>query len=627
MDFLVPKRRLGKPIMTKDNESYNQSLKEETQTIICGQFEQNQKLSVRICVDSQSNRSMNSFYFITQTLTDEQVQLLNLTCDIRIPTTNALMYSARPYNVDFESNLIYREQTSNYNYTMMRCKIVDLFTINVNQSIEMRAKIYLIDEGRILKSVPFTKLFEYPQRINYFKQIEPSAKECRLYIGSPIPLDYYDPEINEYFCKLVSKYNNHNVTIKILDYKNGIYHIDILNPKGQSIIEHLRQRYQNKIYKVEKELAKELNSSSQENANPSVCQLLNELGLPQDGIVGYESVFASVYTVDRKAELNHRICNISNNLDTKKYHNKRYSGALEYFASKLLYTNDGDGNCYMKKRFFQVLVNYWDDPDSIYIIPDDPEYTKIWKDYKIDIERYLNYCKNNYTQQHEIEPYKLGEKCLFKHDGNIRLGNWLRGIVTEVPKIHPEDGYYSFEDHDDPNFIESPLPVYKVRSIDYGFTLIRGPLNMKHIIDDRFFRKGPWSLKCRLFGMKPLEEKSEYGELCINMMDNWLKEKNIIKSEQPKFYALFRTDFKNHSYRWQTPEPSFDITLFNRYEPPNLFEDWVLTMRKRRTKFDCLNTDLIDRGAVASSCRGQNTSSNVQLDEHLVNLLVPHDRI
>lgn len=145
-----------------------------------------------------------------------------------------------------------------------------------------------------------------------------------------------------------------------------------------------------------------------------------------------------------------------------------------------------------------------------------------------------------------------------------------------------------------------------------------------------FASTGPWFLKCKLFGIHPLDHHTDshrehvHSNSSKDMTDYWLQERIVNKGTEAYFNALFKRVIDQISEDWNHVKDIMDIIIFHRYDYPDRPGDCIRG-RRRKPRYDSLNSHLIDKG-VATDCNPKTgRRSHVNLDEHFVNLLAQHE--
>lgn len=548
-------------------------------------------------VEVEINRfpSIDGFYMRSKFLTHEDYKLMETARKIRFNKTGALMYAARPYTTEIgEIKLFFP-----FPDEPCRCQIKDMYTIAVYEELRVYVDIFMIDKGYHVSQIPIHMIFDFPQRINYYKDLKPEASLARLYLGHPIPDDYKDAEIDEYFCETMRNSSRKNFLIKILDYKQETYYVDIIDAKKNSVIQHIREKFKNKVEKFEDKLI--------------------DAGNIDDLAYIYQRSFHNFKPIEipRKTYCLSKIV---------KKKTKHYNGVLDYFKQleNDINMSDDRSKFYLMKHLYRVKVLRWRHPEEFYIIPDDPEYANIHENFKRELDAYGQlFEKDKEDSIHSQRTYKLGQKCLFQNEIDSSLSKWLRGVVIEVPKI--DCGFLKITTTQYEASYSAHL-VYRIRSIDYGFQCERTSANLRPVDEkDRlFYKREPWSLRCRLFGIDRLRHELDlyheqgFSDSCLRTIDNWVRMRTYT-DRSAFFYILFRNDVFKTPKLSPHHEPSTEISLFHKLELPCSLTDSF--SGKQKYRYDSLNSYLINKGLVSDHMHKLDKSSHVDLDEYIINFL------
>lgn len=558
---------------------------------MCGVYPKGTEIKARIVYF----RSIDDFCIknINTTFKTEEFRLMKTATSIRYKS-GALMYESRAYTTLPGQIKLF---CGRYD-AMHRCKISDLFTINFNGVLNVHASILLIDSGAYLRDVSLSSVFDIPQRIGHYGELEPEAKPARMHLGDPIPLDFTDAEICRYAGDKILNNQVQEFTIRILDYKKDVYHVDIIDQKKNSLVSHLRKKFRDKFVGFEK-AAKDPNNR------------YHFFDVP----------------VPRNTKYN------SQNL--LRYPPKRYDSIVSYYKDKYKSINDNDrSTSYYQKRFLEVKIIHWDNPNSLAIIPNDDDYTTNHSNFMKTLESIQERKDKEFKVEDEL--YVLGQKCLFLNDFDPNLSKWLRGVVIEMPS-KTDLAKDLAQLHIDSNGSSTERPknlMYRIRSVDYGHETLRTSTDMRPVMHKHpSLVKGPWSLKCRLFGVYPLEHdvnragEPEFSVSCKSMIDSWIRERILDDGKSAYFNVLFKGDIFKMTENWNNSEHDImDIVLFHRFDFPYRIEDCLLTNR-RKPRYDCLNSFLIDKG-LAGDCNPKTRErSHVDVEEYIVNLLVRHEML
>lgn len=564
----------------------------------CGSYKKGTKIETTI----RYITSINEFYFNNEALTIEHFKMMKASATIRYPSGH-LMYSARPYTTDLGDLKIFISPQNR----VFRCKVEDLYTVPSDGQLTVKTDLLMIDRGHRSFNVDLESLFDFQQRIEYYKEIEPEAILSRIYLGEPYPLDFIDNEMNKYFMTTMLKRTRNKCQIQILDYVNGKYHVDLFDSGGKSMLQHIRYKFRENI---------ELYKSSLVSKDVVVSSLFEPV-----------SKFPNWHT--RKHQYNSRINKQNHYTNNQRRQKTHYQGSIQYFQSKIKALQSGNKESYLQKRFFRVKVLVWSNPDSFFVIPDDEDFLDKHEEFISEFKGIEK--RTNDTTLDVKTRFKNGEKCFFRNEIDRNLGDWLRGVVVDAPKII-NNGFLVHEKlaYDcDNNFWDSENLVYRIESIDYGFQCLRSSQNMLQVKNHGIFQRCPWALKCRLFGVNPcdgIDTETGYSETCLNTIDTWMRERILDNSRYAFFHVLFRSDVMVQSHVWSVENEPVEITLFHRFEPVCSIENFI-GPRIRRTHYHCLNSFIIESGLASDWDQKTKKKSRVDLDHFLVNLLVQHDRI
>lgn len=605
------RRRLGRPSkellenMKRLEQERDEMRKKLLQKkIMCGIYEKGTELKVRIVYFQNVNdfciRNLDPVSKIEE-------KLMHTATSIRYKS-GSLMYQARVYTTQLQQIKLFMTKANN----MFRCRILDLFTINIEGVLYVYASILLIDTGAYLREVPFANIYDIPQRIGFYNELEPEAKPARIYLGESIPLNFKDNDIWRYARERIHNNPTDEFTVKIMDFKNDIYHVDIIDQKKNSLVSHLRNKFKRKFIEFEK-------ATSTYNLDDQY------------------PFFEVCSNRDRESLLHHPT--------NQQPYRRKFNSILSYYKEKYRTINDNDKSAsYYQKRFFQVKIIYWCDPNSFAIIPNDDEYIFDHAQFMKEVQEFQD--KKDRESTIGCKTFSLGQKCLFLNDSDPNLGKWLRGVIIEMPSqfdIELNLNQLKLYDDDQSSFSNSNSLsgkiqninnlMYRIRSIDYGFETLRASIDMRPISKEHISKnKGPWCLRCRLFGVYPLVHEQDkdglhqFSDSCNDMIDCWLRERILDEGKSTCFYALFKNGIQRIPEEWDVKDATMDMVLFHRYDHPYRIEDCLLTTR-RKPRYDCLNSSLIDRG-LASDCNPKSSErSFIDLDEYIVNLLVNQERL
>lgn len=603
--------RLGKPPaeLTQDIEEIYRATRG---VVWCGLYEEGAELKV-----DKITALGNSGDFKIQTrndLTIEQLDAMKATPHITYPTTGELMYRSRPYDIKIGEIKLYYDKTRKSVY---RAKVVDLYTLCVAGSLVMKAKIYSLEIARFLYVV-INDLYDFPQRIKSIRELEPQVDRCRLLFGQGISGDIMsDKDIfNEFRSCLKTINSNKPAIVRILDYKDDIYMVDLIR-SSKSLIEHLKQKYPDKfVNKIDQELLPIQTPRDIRPFGPS--KLILPLG-KNFRFERPESVLKQNKTVTK------------------------YFGPIEFFKRKLI--EKDERLSYFNGRLFRVRLVSWNHPRSIFIIPDDDEFLDQNARFIDDIQNLINDMVERDKSDRTKKSLKVGDMCIFKYNRNTDLGRWLRGIITKCPTSY-QNGDVDFSpsplDYDF-NLTNKTIPsthipyehqVYEVLSVDYGFKTLRLPWNIIRVKPNHKIAKlEPFSLRCELFGVRPLlkadadglTEYPDFCESCLDKIDYWVRERLTNHSYyESHHYVLLHDDMTKYDNRWNTNLPNIPISLFHRFDPKESNEEILKTkVEKVKTyKYDCINVELIESGLAGGQTKDLKKKSNVEYDLYVVNMLL-----
>lgn len=543
---------------------------------------------------------INEFYLHHKVLTDDNntdiTEAVNLIGD-----NGEYRYKANPLNSDVHDLKLYKDIK---NQKIHRCEILDLYCAKKDQfCLRLCVDILLIDIGQRLNSVWYDHIYDYGQTVAHVKDMEPEYKRARLYLGDLKIIEDCGNQVDNYFIRLINKNSHHR--IKIIDCQDEVYTVEILNDDGKSISSHIVDRFPKMFVGVEVKR--------------------RDIGL--DNFLPIEKNY--------------------NHCSTRS---SKFRGALNYFKTKSNSINELDlTKSYVSKRFFKVRIISWYDPGDLAIIPADKAYFESYQNFKNLLEN-MPLIKNAESHDYnQDKPFQLGEFVLFMNSSfDPNLGKWLRGVVISISfynQNHLSIGTGHKEVYTNRNNIEQMIEdnviapddvIYRVRSVDYGYQCRSSHFSMRHLTakDLQAFRSiGPWSLPCSLFGVHPLDSdqsgkksKSGFSLSCAGMMDSWLRERILDNGRLAAFHVLFRTPIKMIETH-QVFSQKVDISLFHRYEPQPISITESYLKLQRKTYYHNLNWFLVDTGFASDSSSLESKSSQVQLEEYIVNKLVKRNML
>lgn len=566
------------------------SSQDSDEILMCGSYKKGTKLKATI----NRCQNLNDFTFRTHILNRSHFRMMRCTSNIRYPS-GASMYSARPYTSDLGDIKI----LLNHMNQVHRCKIEDLYTVAIDGELVMKVDVLLIDRGTYAKNLDLESLYDFQQTIGFYKEIPPEHNQARIHLGESLPLTLEDIEINEYFVNTIKKRDKmEEYLIEILGYQDGVYHVDIFDKSGRSMISHIRKKFADQLKSYE-----------------SLPQ-----SIPTNEIYNVSSFFEPSGAAKNSQ-------NTRNRYQTRQI--IKPLGALQYFQKKLKEMPKDKNELYLQKRFFKVKVLCWSHPNSFFIIPDDNDYLSKHDQFRSDLKVIGERAKKKPDTKNK---YQLGERCLFRNEIDPNLGPWLRGVIIDAPKNVTNGFLIDYEQlcGKNPFLLEEGDIIYLVESIDYGFQCCRTAENLLEVQDNRIFQKCPWALKCRLFGIEPHDntdsDETDFSKNCLDMIDCWMRERILDDSRFAFFHLLFRSDIMSLSHIWSADNKLVDITLFHRFEPLYKLADCI-GPRIRRTQYHCLNSYVIESGLASDTNQKTGKRSRVDLDYYVVNLLVQHDKI
>lgn len=532
--------------------------------IKCGIYNKDERIED---ISIHQSLGVNKFCFFRKILTEEHFRMMKMATKIVYPISRALIHQARPYTTDIGQIKIYQDSQ----YKVHRVKILDLYTLALSGTINPVAKVRFLDS---FKEIPvnFGCLYDFPPTIRYYMDIETQIKRCRLKLYEN--LYEKDPDfIDDYFNRTVK---SNKFTVEILDFEDDIYTVDLIDQQGDYLSDLIFHRFRHK----------KVNSLASSRSSSDI-----------------ETLFRHFLT------------------------------SVDFFKQKTYEISFTPSQPYIRNYLIRVKIITWHHPESFYIIPVDPSFAG-HDPFRKQLDRIQKETISDEEGDDNWKTYVTNQRCFFRNDVDTKLGLWLRGVVTQTP-----DEYYDgdiFPNDANTILYEPGKFIYKIRSIDYGFECFRAPNAMREVRNvGRFSRLPPFALRCRLFGVDPLGHnvdergKKEFSRPCNAEIDHWIREK-ISKPDNDRFsrfYALFRS---NIAERYDLNEVPTDITLFHRIELPSCPDDLDIKMKNQqlqKSPFDCLNTFLIDKGLVSSYMMDKQKSSDVELDEYIINLLVKNEKM
>lgn len=520
--------------------------------------------------------SLDELYFVKGNyLSPQDIKLMKRVPSIRYEVSKARQYLANPYKTEFGQRKLFIDRGGQPH----RVIVDDLTPSMRSNSIILDVKIKFIDKYQTLV-VPIHKIYDFPPAMSRIRDIRPELHRCRFRLNSRLldPAEY--AKINTYFMQQV-KPNRHDVAILRFDTESGTYTVDLVCRTG----------------KMKGKLLGDMLASRFKDIIPGF--------LPRNGMFDNKVEVISKYQPDHSDIIN---------LSSFEYFRKKY---IEMSG-----TNPGKGVCWQLP--IKVKVVRWMDSDTFLIIPLQ-YYFGGHTAFKKRLARLGDLSMDNQPEYDQELTYVDGQKCYFKNFSLHNMGIWLRGIVTQVPKQSYIDLLLRKEPH---LFIVDPSKfVYKIISIDYGFTCFRSPENMRPVGDiHRFSLMCPFALKCSLFGIRPWSHdiddlgRRRFSNPCKNAVEDWMRERILINEEdrESSFYVLFRTDISRIiPGNFINDESIFVNLLHRRALPP---EQILIELPEREIMhFESLNSYLVDKGYATCMNDDDDTSSCIQLDEFILN--------
>lgn len=550
------------------------------------------------------------FFIHTRLLRQNDIKNLELTTTLQGDSGN-LLYRANQYHADIGELKIYKDN----NGRAHRCKIIDMYCAKKDTpSIRLCVDILLIDAGIEIYMVWYDNIFDYNQLTSHCINIEPEVKLARLGIKEE-PKD--ENKVNSLFKYLVTKSKRHSIKLKSED-DDGCLRVDVILDDGKSLVDIINDEID--IQNIQfKKLAIQA-TIGQNITRPTSARYKQE---------------------------QRRFGTLNNKCKPESKFPRNYLGASSYFNLMVDSTErDRTLQHHVPQSFFKVKVISWYDPENISIIPADDTFIKTKSEHRQLLENTKVIKFADTLRYGEDQPYQIGEIILFKTSlfEKENLGRWLRGIVvsTSVYSGHylsstgskSNSSYASLMKMVEQNIIDLSDIVYMVKSIDYGYQCRSSHYSMRHLRPkdlEAIAFVPPWSLSCSLFGVYPLHsgttdkssvDKKKFSSTCIHVMDSWLRERTMDDNRLAFFHIFFRDQIRGYDF-FKTPNEKITVSLFHRHEPPYTFyESYKLSQRS--TYFHNLNWFLVDTGIASDSANYAGESSQVQLEEYIVNKLVKH---
>lgn len=511
----------------------------------CGFYKRGSTIKTRLI----SVRDLNYFFFFQRSLDDQKRELVRSLPEHCSPS--------RPYSTRVGDIKIYSDE----NNIGHRCRIVNQYSHSSYGILQVYVEIFLIDTVKRLKNIHFSRIFDLPLSLD---SIEPEAVMARLDI-------YLDNEsrANEIFLREVKV--GVDVDLKILDYQDGLYHVDILQ-SDESMIDKL---------------------------------VMLQLGAMS---VGEDSAISSDYTSisSTLSQPAYRCCNapIFN------------GGAKQFFAAHLWRHVHSWSNPEIGRYLFRVKLLYWADPHTIFIIPDIHDYFKTHLKFRDTLDRH---CSSLTSQDVSNRNYTVGDCCFVRNNADHRLGQWLRAIVLKKSKVKISKKMVDVDRIANSNLVKlnPDQSVYNVRLIDFGFEWIKSSIEMRPVKDKKLFRsKGPWALNCRLFGVFPLTVQSNltgqsFVDSCSDMVDDWIQGRSEDDCDRcGAFYVVFHSPLRSSNNGWLKP---VHVALYHRFETEGGSEELDSTIEC--AKLSCLNVYLVENGYASQFNPTKGRNSEILLSQ------------
>lgn len=541
----------------------------------------------------------NVFYFIREILTDAELRAMAEVPDITI-RPGVKRFLSSPFDCEFNQVKLYQDPVTKKVY---RCVIEDVYCVQETLTkLALNVDILLLDIGERKKSVRNMYIYDIPQRINYLSETEREAKMARLNLD-----DNQDHKIFEEFKNHVTRSESNLFEIKICGYdEDSVYRIDVTTTNKSTFLETY-------------DFVSQLKSRSNCHENLSL------------------DVF---YEVPKMQPRSIRKLKPIQKHKSDQSSLKRYSCAIDYFRKKLSEQDLKLNEPRNRRRLLEVVPIEWEGIDQITIVPHDDSYYASHGDFVKtlgSLKCMKNVCEDKPVP---IKVYKPGQFVIFKNVfGDSGINPWLRGVVVSMC-CYNEHGllikqrktleerqinYYTVVHLVRSGKVEACDLIYRVRSVDYGLECRCSPINMRDVRDTREFKQvGTWTLTCRLFGVHFHQNGNRPPRETQSTFNEWLNQKRKLPrpSGQPTVLSvIFRDDLMSYK-----PDRDFDkrfeISLFHREKKAGVLQ---CGRGEVQANFDCVNWYLVEKGLATQ--HDQNGSSNIQLEDHVMNLMVKHKKI
>lgn len=548
----------------------------------CGDFYQDDEYQAKL----RYVRNVDSFGFtLGQNLDGVAYDEMKACLSVRISTTNKLMYEARVYTTQLGDIKLYHERTPRYN-SIYRVKILDLYPKAVDGVIVVRAKVQLLDRC-CFRWVDFSNLYDYPHQARCYQNLKPEVYPCKLHLAKTTDAQESD-FVNNKFSGLLKSLEE-EITVKIIDYEDDRYSVDILGKNGESITNRL-------IEKCGQVLGEKLKMQKKDENSGEYNDGLDYL---------FKRVNIALYHKSRYPPK----------------HKPRYISSVMFFRDKLIKNiTENKKPPAIRNNIIRVKVLSWHNPACLSITPLDEDFANHDRFlFNLEKDLFKSFDVNDPEASKRI--YKTGQEVLFKVDLDMKQ-RWCRGIIVSEPSTSKVLESIS----DESPLVNSLDLVYKIRSIDYGFMVFRTNYDIRRVTDSAVFsRQAPYALRVKLFGVHPRPGKSgELTSVCRNGIDRWLRSRMIEYEEDffSYFFAIFR-DEENNILKKNVNIGSIygEITLVHRLEEYRSTYKDMYRREKKKPPFACLNTYLIEKGFASDHHPKTGRASKVQIDEYLINLL------
>lgn len=455
-----------------------------------------------------------------------------------------------------------------------RCKILDLYSRAHFNKLQVYTEIFLIDEARFMKNINLSNIYDLPQPLD---GVEPEVMHARLdCLG-------YESGANEFFLSEL-KDSSSDVKLKIIGLRDGTYIVDILH-NDESLVEKLNETFPFKVQSPTSD------SKSLDETDSAI--------IPD---------FASI---------NSQHSQIFNNPKFVQ----EYMGAKQFFSSQFLRSGTNLRDPEIGRYLFRVKLLYWYQPWSIYIVPDSLGYVENYKTFRDTLDRLSDSC----VSRNEMNlVYRIGQICFINNEFDSKLGKWLRGVVlkTPSPSCHGKTRHVRINNTQSPDKL-----IYRVRSIDFGFELLKSAKDLRPVRKEKlFYSKSSWALGCRLFGVYPQPKSHKKGktidqfhtDICIDMIDSWVRER-IENEVEGSFYVVFQAGLERNTHQ-DILNPRTYITLFHRYE--STYDYARLSPANNIGRYSCLNTFLVENGYASQYDYLNNINSKLLSSQTSGNLII-----